>query len=84
MRGLPTILCASLAAGAANGGPPLLTEDSPAAGHRHLEIISAVSGTERSDNATLDATLLDLAYGLAPGFEIDATFSLTHDEFDDD
>ena len=53
-------------------------------GHRHLEIISAVSGTERGDNTTLDATLLDLAYGLAPGFEIDATFSLTHDDHDRD
>jgi hypothetical protein len=81
LTGLGALL---LAPPIASAGPPLITDDPGTAGHRSLEIISGVRATERGSDATFKGTLLDLAYGLFPGFELDATFDLTHTDHDKD
>ena len=88
MRGLPlgAALAGSCWVAAATAGPPLLTDDPVAVAPGHVEIISAVTASERGRNTFVDVTVVDVAAGVVPGLELDLTLDTAlsdHDEDDD-
>lgn len=76
----------TLAASVASAGPPLVSDDPNAAPPGELQWISALVATERGPDATLDGFVMDLAWGLAPGLELDAILEVIaadHEKDDD-
>ena len=78
------LLC--LLGSTASAGPPLLSDDPNTVEPRHLELISAVTASERGADAFLQVTAIDAAYGLLPRLELDFTLDVVasdHEKDDD-